>query len=432
MKMQSRRRELNNKGFSLLEVLIAMVILVIVSIPLIRSFVTSAMTNSKAKVLMRATDCAENMMENLEYMSLAELKARYEISSQNAVTVDADDKYTFVIRDVADMPVSLPDGYYIKLVADPGAYPNANALNLAEVKSMSIPDTAVYNMPVLYDESIYNIFRQWNYEANEDQGLFYQEAPTDYFKKSLTRSIDITIDKKGTGTDEAGKEVDLVAVNVSLHYYFASQGLYNNYLPPSQNEYVVAEKEIYNNVTTKKELENLFVFYQPRYLATVSGNKDKITIHNEGNVAANVFICAQVGVPDLEYKFQYYHELTGPDITIIENPSGAVSDADGAIRLFTNLSGNAPYSSIPTESGVVEDGKILCNLVYQNPAGTQKETGMNAVKILDGRDLDGKVLIGSNTKNRIYKVYVTIMSPDGADVDSDDDVLLELDGTKLE
>ena len=56
----------------------------------------------------------------------------------------------------------------------------------------------------------------------------------------------------------------------------------------------------------------------------------------------------------------------------------------------------------------------------------------DAVKILDGRDLDGKVLIGSNTKNRIYKVYVTVMAPDGLDADSDADVFSELDGTKLE
>ncbi len=432
MKMRSRMRELNNKGFSLLEVLIAMIILVIVSIPLIRAFATSAVTNSKAKVLMRATDCAENMMENVEYMSLAELKARYEMSDQNNVTVDANDKYTFVIRDVADIPVSLPAGYYIKLVADPDAYPNANALNLSEIKSMSIPDTGVYSMPVLYDESIYNIFRQWNYEANEDQGLFYQEAPTDYFKKNLTRSIDVTIDKKGTDTDEAGNVVDIVAVSVKLCYYFASDGMYSSYLPSSKKEYVVAEKEIFNNVATKKALENIFVFYQPRYMATVNGNKDKITVHNKDNVKTNVFISAQTGVPNLEYKSQYYNALTGPEVTIIEDPSGVLADADGAITLFTNLSGNVPYSSIPSEGGTIEDGKILCNLAYQNPAGTQRETGMDAVKILDGRDLDGKVLIGSNTKNRIYKVYVTIMAPDGADANTDDDVFLELDGTKLE
>ena len=71
------KQKLNNNGFSLLEVLIAMVILCVVSIPLLHSFVTTAKTNGRAKILMRATDCAENLMESAEYCDVEELVDKY-------------------------------------------------------------------------------------------------------------------------------------------------------------------------------------------------------------------------------------------------------------------------------------------------------------------------------------------------------------------
>jgi len=81
-------KKLNNNGFSLLEVLIAMVILCVVSIPLLHSFVTTAKTNGRAKILMRATDCAENLMEAAEYKSVEELVQHYEASGNNDVKSD--------------------------------------------------------------------------------------------------------------------------------------------------------------------------------------------------------------------------------------------------------------------------------------------------------------------------------------------------------
>lgn len=184
-------------------------------------------------------------------------------------------------------------------------------------------------------------------------------------------------------------------------------------------------RELYNNLTTKIPLSSIFVFYQPRYLATANGNNDNIVINNPDNIPVNVMISAQYGAADSSYKTQYFNAVTGPNVTVVENPSGAIASADGAVTLFTNLSSGAPYSSLPNADGTITDGQILCNLTYQNPAGTAKVKGKDALKILDGRDLDGKTLIASNTKNRIYKVKVTVR--DGAG-----NSFVELDGTKLE
>lgn len=62
-----------NKGFSLIEVLVAMAVITLISIPLLRTFVTSAQINNKAKKLQNATDIAQNVSENFITVPLLNL-----------------------------------------------------------------------------------------------------------------------------------------------------------------------------------------------------------------------------------------------------------------------------------------------------------------------------------------------------------------------
>ena len=62
-----------NKGFSLIEVLVAMAIITLISIPLLRTFVTSAQINTKAKKLQNATDIAQNVSENFTTIPMLKL-----------------------------------------------------------------------------------------------------------------------------------------------------------------------------------------------------------------------------------------------------------------------------------------------------------------------------------------------------------------------
>ena len=58
-------RNLNNRGFSLVEILIAVAILVLCAVPLLKAFVTSAQTNVRARQNLNATTLAENIMEEI-------------------------------------------------------------------------------------------------------------------------------------------------------------------------------------------------------------------------------------------------------------------------------------------------------------------------------------------------------------------------------
>jgi prepilin-type N-terminal cleavage/methylation domain-containing protein len=61
----------DNKGFSLVEVLIGVTILAIIAMPLAHAFITSAKTSAKAQVIRRETVAAQNILESYEATDIA-------------------------------------------------------------------------------------------------------------------------------------------------------------------------------------------------------------------------------------------------------------------------------------------------------------------------------------------------------------------------
>ncbi len=59
----------NDKGFTLIEVLLAIVILSLVSAPILRGFIVTANTSARARKIMEATDVAQLIVEDISSMS---------------------------------------------------------------------------------------------------------------------------------------------------------------------------------------------------------------------------------------------------------------------------------------------------------------------------------------------------------------------------
>ena len=85
MKKCEKGRKLNNRGMSLIEILVAIIILAVVTGPLLHSFVTAIKLNSKAKEQQRVITAAQSIMEGFKAYTLEELCMQF---YQNQATVD--------------------------------------------------------------------------------------------------------------------------------------------------------------------------------------------------------------------------------------------------------------------------------------------------------------------------------------------------------
>ena len=159
----------DNKGFSLLELMIAVVILAIIIVPMLHGFVSSYRVNAKSRHLMRATTLAQDEMEIFEKEKIEDLLVmedtdgagnktpRYAVDEKKfKKTVGGKEqehatyefKRTGVIndgtgRDMFDVVVTLdptvaPDG------STGGVYEDKNIENLLVMNTVSGVDSATY------------------------------------------------------------------------------------------------------------------------------------------------------------------------------------------------------------------------------------------------------------------------------------------------
>ena len=78
MKQKGKVQQLNrNAGFSLLELLIAVTILAIITIPMLHMFVTSAKINGKSRITLRATVLAQDIVEGLKAYHIKEIQDQF-------------------------------------------------------------------------------------------------------------------------------------------------------------------------------------------------------------------------------------------------------------------------------------------------------------------------------------------------------------------
>lgn len=66
--------KLNNNGFSLVELLVAVAILSVIVVPIMKSFTTSAITSAKAQSMQNATSLAEKQMESIKTKTINQLE----------------------------------------------------------------------------------------------------------------------------------------------------------------------------------------------------------------------------------------------------------------------------------------------------------------------------------------------------------------------
>lgn len=465
-RVRDNSRKLNS-GFTLIEVIIAVIILAIISIPLVRSFASAAQTSGKAAIKMKATTAAENLMEDIKGMTLEQVITKYGVG--NGATIDpATGKYAFNVAGGkspegsttaykyvitksnsdfdADLAKMVDDPTYdVTIEIDPTYYPNINTVNMADFNTVNSESSAIFCLTDTIDKQAYKEFVDLN--SQMDAGLDNKTAAD--FEKLLKREIRVDISKSGTFTDENGDTHDAHDVSVTVTYLANDNKGSDKVVPDGREVLQKVSRQVYSESISKKKLDSIFIMYPPRYEAAKT-NGDIIIIHNRDDVEANLYVIAQNFSNSSDKGKEYLKKDQGLNLQIYQNE--IADEVKGGTKqpltLFTNLHDDTEYLK-------KDDSKLLpvkCNLNLdtrnKDPEGIKDsfddkvygkivartgkfadEDPVNSPTVkLNARDIDGKLLDASKVDPKIYDVKVTI-SKKLNDADTEWPVTVELKGS---
>lgn len=409
MRHEERKGQLNNSGFSLVELLIAVTILAIIVTPLLHSFVTAIRTNAKARNTMHATAIAENVMEEFEAYGIDGMREIYKnagYTEQLDADVDGDGasdngSYRFTGTD-GDTTSGI---YDVEVLLNPAPYTSINNAKIADIQNLAGSLNAVYMEDPDEAETAYGFFMSY---AGSNSKASIMAA--------TTKTIQVNIDSTKLNLDVGDSNTvvtDAYIVSASVQYHcdpiLLTNDAPNNY-PQDSNEYIIFSNEAdvraqAEEIKAKRaagtltsedvivsKLANIIIGIQPRYGA----GEDFVTVNNSNNVVTNLFLVKQQLSPEKEaalteieknsYRLRY---------TLIEKQSGWVASQGAsftsACSLRTNLLENkkityeftnasngsslygkayreddeAPFKNSPLEAGDTGTGGIAALTIMQ-------------------------------------------------------------------
>lgn len=311
-----------NAGFSLVELLIAVIILAIIVVPMLHGFVTSARMNGKARQAQRATTVAQDIMEGLKAYDIEELKAQfgdpmdgfYVIESRlikGSIEEDKDREqndpayrgdpempgvYYFTLEGVQiqgsefDALIRIDARYYEqgRLKADGYAEGHDNAFNDI---NMASPGSVMKGKDGSYTQSV-----TLNQVAAEDvQTHFGLEGDTDslftfktFKDRGGTVNRTITLNLTAGGTDAEGNvycDAD-ITYDYECTYHGETYKTSGNLTPTHGSGQWVYDEPCGSDISSG----NFYLFYYPLYEAV----KDEIVINNASNQPFRIYIVKQL------------------------------------------------------------------------------------------------------------------------------------------
>lgn len=441
MKREERRGQLNNDGFSLVELLIAVTILAIIVAPLLHSFVTAIRTNAKARNTMYATAVAEDVMEEFEAYGIDGMRQIYQ-SAGYTEELDADvngdgvsesGSYRFIGTDG-----NTTSGIYdVEVLLDPSPYtsgdasnPSINDMKIADIQNLAGSLNAVYMEDPDEAETAYGFFMSY---AGSNSKASVMAA--------TTKTIQVNIDSSKLNLDVGGGNTvvtDVYIVSAAVQYHCDPVLLINNApsnYPQDSNEYIIFSNEAdvraqAEEIKAKRaagtlepsedrivsKLANIIIGVQPRYGA----GEDFVVVNNSNNVATNLYLVKQQLSAEKEnaltesekqsYRLRY---------TLIEKQSGWVpsqgASFTSACSLRTNLLGNKKitYEFTNASNGSSIYGKAYRDndeSPFQNSPIEAGDTGTGGIAALTIMQADS--LTPLRSYDRMFEITVHIY-PEG-------------------
>lgn len=138
---------MDNRGFSLLELLVSILILVLIMVPLMHNFIRSAKINDQAEKLQDYSVISSNIVEDINSMKLSEVLTKYGLDGLKKVgTAYSEQDYTSADIDLDTYYFGLTkqsnDGTQYKVLVTVNANTYKNAATLDGTNDFKMPDIA--------------------------------------------------------------------------------------------------------------------------------------------------------------------------------------------------------------------------------------------------------------------------------------------------
>ena len=426
----------DNRGITLVELIVSIAILALIVLPFLNAFVTATKTNVKARNKMNATHLATNIMEGIENNSMKTMAYQFNYPSEGFDLADGFDmadgsnakelyykngKYTDVKR-FEDVMNAHPEAENLDKWMTSSIHKKNNTAFLGDTSSWKFVEnkehkyyfwmtdvksgTKKYNAMVTVDGKGEANSKVEQYNAiDKVADMSAMDSNYDCMSSDVATIEELvnTLKNRGYSDIESNKDsisrtitLDITGgsstkVTVSYSYKFTSGG--HMHVFPED----AAMKQMYTSVifdntsnTANRTLKNIYLFYKPWYTSTANSDwnscKDTIIINNNDKVDCTVNIVKQNyddKSSDDEDKYRMYVRV---------NEKGN-NTGNAHVSICTNLDTNMkePDSKSKTQP---QQAKYMFN------SNNTQSTVKKSIKIDD--------LTKSKTVERLYNVTVDI------------------------
>ena len=370
-------KKMNNAGFSLVEVLVAVIILALVAGPILMAFVMSARFNARARESQRISVVAESVMEEFKGLSIKQARqgaAGYSLRSDNPAS------YEFVRN------IEIDDNRYdVKVTATPLRDKEAVNLNGADTSKDKVIKTTeinpyydyvftqdLYQDKTVYDQILNNVFTYLD-ESHNFTSVYPGKTASDLDKNRITVNRVVSLEVYG---DDSAQHV-----KVSYTYTYSV----NNYPitgrpNASKSDFAPIVIDDSNEIRIKdyKDLRSVYLFYSPGYKSETA--KKVARINNDTVSVINYISGRNIEAYVVKQTNPLYENLVTCDNEY--NPSVWSSGDVNLHRNVTNWDSFEGFSSYTTA-----DESLMYTVrveVFENGAAGLNFPADRSLYVLDG------------------------------------------------
>lgn len=453
--MGRRKERIDDCGMTLVELLVAIVILAIVVVPLLHTFISSARANQQARRLLRVTTAAQDIMEGLKADSIEELAYQFNYPAGNAV--NGLDSFHLVNGSLINRGGAMEDGIYevraqinasdrtvsgfAVTAGNEGKFGDPDPVEADQAPSVVSEDGgATYSFLPKNDGKYYFVLQNMNIENTGDPNFIVDaliavdaapyRAPDEASATEATHNTNEIVDISGMNNqrdafyvqEEALLTEAVQSINalynptpavtknnlrqtIEITVTKTPNGALGNtkdriqgavtitYRTAGTPSYEYVKKEdIFDNIATGEALENVYLFYQPLYHeAGVAEARKDVIIYNNGDSVNYVRATLQVAKQEMSDNTYLAAYESGYRCDLKINEPANPDRADSATKLRTNLDTNLYAVYDPSFS-----------------APNQATYYYNAYSTTDKKTFLAEPIYGEKEEDRVFDVTIDI------------------------